>query len=104
MDANFTTNQAMSAKMPELFCSIFTRLLFACAIIARIDYGTRKPLSVPECHNPLGYGTGTRQPPPKLFRRLLLTHFLSGKTFTTGGDGCLEFSISDYPMTKSKTA
>jgi hypothetical protein len=103
MDANFTTNQAMSAKMPELFCSMFTRLLSACAIIARIDYGTRKPLSVPECHNPLGYGTGTRQYPQNVLDSFRWIKFKSGKTLPIGGDGCLEFSISDYPLTTIKT-
>jgi hypothetical protein len=69
MDANFTQKQAMSAKMPKQLWSMFTRLSCTCANCAKTELARRKPLSVPKCHNPLGYGT-----------------WHSGKAETTNGD------------------
>jgi hypothetical protein len=59
MDASFAQNQTMSARMPNQLSSMLARLSSLRANCAKIGYGTRKPLSVPECHNTLGYGTGT---------------------------------------------
>jgi hypothetical protein len=52
----------MSTRIPKLLWPVFAGVSLVCANCARIDCGTRKPPSVPECHIPLGYGTGTAAP------------------------------------------
>jgi hypothetical protein len=59
MDASFTPKKAMSAIMPKPFSPMFTGLISLCAKCAITNSGTGELLSVPSCHIPLGYGTGT---------------------------------------------
>jgi len=47
------------AIMPKSVSPMIAGLSSICANSARIDYGTHKPLPVPKCHIPLGYGIGT---------------------------------------------
>jgi hypothetical protein len=59
MATDFEEMKANRAKMPKLLSPMLTRLSLRRANCAKTGYGTRKPLSVPECQNTLDSGTGT---------------------------------------------
>ena len=50
----------MTAKMPKLLAPMFTMLSLHSAITVKTGYGSRKPVTVPKCHNTLGYGIGSQ--------------------------------------------
>jgi hypothetical protein len=60
MDANSTQNKTMTAIMPKLLSPMFIRLSPHSAKTAKTGYGSGKPVTLPKCHNTLGYGIGSQ--------------------------------------------
>lgn len=65
MANDFDEMKANSAIMPKRLSLMFARLSLRRAKCARIDCGTGKPPTVPECHIIIGYGTGTAAGTPE---------------------------------------